>query len=257
MTIVVSFYSYKGGVGRSLTQANVAALLAHRGLAVGCIDLDLDAGGLHTIFNVKRSDINRNLLDLLTESKIHDVGRATIDLTNRLTNPAPSGKLLLLPTVTEADKLDQISEDIDSLKSNLGAIIKQFNEEYLPHVVLLDSRSGFADYAATAIRLSDLIVCVMRPNRQNADGLKLFLDIQATRHDSPEIFLVLSQVPDSLRADKYIENLTGLIGRSFGARIPYDPDMALEESVVAATDPNSTRAKKYQPIADWIARHIE
>lgn len=259
MTTKVSFYSYKGGVGRSLSLANVAALLAHSGLVVGIIDLDLDAGGLHTIFDVKRSEIKLNLLDLLTEPSIRDVGRATIDLTSKLARPAPNGKLLLLPTVTEANKLERISKDIQSFGPNLEAIVRQFEEEYLPHIVLIDSRSGFADFAASAVLLSDLIVCVMRPNRQNADGLRLFLDIQSTRHDSPETFLVLSQVPDSLRTERYIENLSKIFGEkhSFGARIPYDPEMALEETVVAALDPDSNRAKKYQPIAEWITGHIQ
>lgn len=44
---IVTFYSYKGGVGRTMALANVAALLAQRGKRVLAIDFDLEAPGLH------------------------------------------------------------------------------------------------------------------------------------------------------------------------------------------------------------------
>lgn len=270
MTLVVSFYSYKGGVGRSLSLANVAALLAHKGWRVGCIDFDLEAGGLHTIFNVEQNDIDFSILDLLIEPNTLDIRRATIDLIDYLSSPPPEAELFLLPAVTQINKvqaLAQISEDISSLPSRLNEVVKQFINEYLPHVVLIDSRSGFSDFASLAITQADCVVCVMRPNRQNADGLRLFLDVQSNlqkefsklEKDIPETFLVLSQVPDSPRAGKYIKELTHLLGkgRSFGTQIPYDPEMALQEYVIAAKDPNSNRTKNYIPIVEWIERRLE
>lgn len=47
---VITFYSYKGGVGRSMALANIAALLAQRGRKVLVIDFDLEAPGLHRYF---------------------------------------------------------------------------------------------------------------------------------------------------------------------------------------------------------------
>ncbi len=41
----VTFYSYKGGVGRSLALLNVAAVLARAGKKVVAIDMDLEAPG--------------------------------------------------------------------------------------------------------------------------------------------------------------------------------------------------------------------
>jgi CobQ/CobB/MinD/ParA nucleotide binding domain len=43
----VTFYSYKGGVGRSLLVANCALYLAQLGFRVVALDLDLEAPGLH------------------------------------------------------------------------------------------------------------------------------------------------------------------------------------------------------------------
>src|SRR6185295_7403991 len=48
--VVYTFYSYKGGVGRSMALANVAALLAKWGRRVLVVDWDLEAPGLERYF---------------------------------------------------------------------------------------------------------------------------------------------------------------------------------------------------------------
>jgi MinD-like ATPase involved in chromosome partitioning or flagellar assembly len=47
---IVTFYSYKGGSGRSMALANVAWILATHGKRVLAIDWDLEAPGLHRYF---------------------------------------------------------------------------------------------------------------------------------------------------------------------------------------------------------------
>ena len=44
--IVYTFYSFKGGVGRTMALANAAALLAKWGYSVLMVDWDLEAPGL-------------------------------------------------------------------------------------------------------------------------------------------------------------------------------------------------------------------
>ena len=53
---ILTFYSYKGGVGRSMALANIACLLANRqsnNEKVLMIDWDLEAPGLHQFFHGK------------------------------------------------------------------------------------------------------------------------------------------------------------------------------------------------------------
>jgi hypothetical protein len=47
---VITFYSYKGGTGRSMALANVAWILASNGYRVLAVDWDLEAPGLHRYF---------------------------------------------------------------------------------------------------------------------------------------------------------------------------------------------------------------
>lgn len=64
---VVAFYSYKGGVGRSLALANTGVKLAMQGHRVLLVDLDLEAPGLHDIHPFRSVSVpaSGGLLELL------------------------------------------------------------------------------------------------------------------------------------------------------------------------------------------------
>ncbi len=68
---VITFYSYKGGTGRTMALANVAWILASAGKTVLAVDWDLEAPGLHRYFgpfledeHLERTD---GLIDLLVQ----------------------------------------------------------------------------------------------------------------------------------------------------------------------------------------------
>jgi tetratricopeptide (TPR) repeat protein len=74
--MIYTFYSFKGGVGRSMALANIAELLYNRGLRVLMIDFDLEAPGLERYFDVKKARYmpdevidKRGVIDLLVSYK--------------------------------------------------------------------------------------------------------------------------------------------------------------------------------------------
>jgi Mrp family chromosome partitioning ATPase len=71
MSRIVTFYSYKGGVGRTFALANLAVLLARRGKRVLLMDWDLEAPGLHRYF---KTHLPENLLP--KQGVIHLLGQA-------------------------------------------------------------------------------------------------------------------------------------------------------------------------------------
>lgn len=73
---IITFYSYKGGTGRTMALANVACILAKRqqhagGKGVLMIDWDLEAPGLHRYFRNRTSGLRpvHNAPDSATESR--------------------------------------------------------------------------------------------------------------------------------------------------------------------------------------------
>src|SRR5688572_3223135 len=79
--MIVTFYSYRGGVGRSMSMANVGEILADLGYRVTLCDWDLEAPGLerYLVTNYAddsqyRSEMNNfhswpGIIDLLDEYK--------------------------------------------------------------------------------------------------------------------------------------------------------------------------------------------
>ncbi len=68
--MIITFYSYKGGVGRSMALANVANWFRLQGLRVAVIDWDLEAPGIECFFLQEERDRTRvrrapGLIDLL------------------------------------------------------------------------------------------------------------------------------------------------------------------------------------------------
>ena len=70
---VITFYSYKGGVGRTMALANIATLLVQWGHKVLLVDWDLEAPGLEFYFqdfiNVQAVTQQRGLVDLLVDAE--------------------------------------------------------------------------------------------------------------------------------------------------------------------------------------------
>jgi MinD-like ATPase involved in chromosome partitioning or flagellar assembly len=58
--MIFTFYSFKGGVGRTMALANVAELLYQRGLKVLIVDFDLEAPGLERFFDISNQDEEPN-----------------------------------------------------------------------------------------------------------------------------------------------------------------------------------------------------
>ncbi len=69
--MIYTFYSYKGGVGRSMAVANMAELLCKKGLSVLIIDWDLEAPGLERYFPIpiKEALAHEGLMDMLLSYK--------------------------------------------------------------------------------------------------------------------------------------------------------------------------------------------
>jgi MinD-like ATPase involved in chromosome partitioning or flagellar assembly len=73
---IVTFYSYKGGTGRSMALANVAWILASQGKRVLVIDWDLEAPGLHRYFHPFLADKNLSSSEGLMEFVVEYVSHA-------------------------------------------------------------------------------------------------------------------------------------------------------------------------------------
>ncbi|HTG31667.1 MAG TPA: AAA family ATPase [Thermoanaerobaculia bacterium] len=150
MTRVVTFYSFKGGVGRTMALVNTSFVLARNGWRVLMVDFDLEAPGMtHFFGDLVRSRpriVQKDALDLLSHAKaalrggqkkvaFHDLGEYTIEVPlpaawrSKSDSEIPyfDGRLDLLPAT-----LDPISTEVGF--DAPGSYLQRMDSLNLPEV---------------------------------------------------------------------------------------------------------------------------
>lgn len=174
---VVTFYSYKGGVGRSFLLANVAAVLAEWGYRVLCIDWDLEAPGLNYYFSqwVDRPT-SRGLLAI-----IEGFARGQKPSWRRYVTPvrAPraGGRLHLLPAGQKDARYVEKIQGVDWAalyeERGFGLFLETMRDQWKRRYdfVLIDSRTGISDIGGICtVQLPDTLVFVFTANEQSVEG---------------------------------------------------------------------------------------
>jgi cellulose biosynthesis protein BcsQ len=171
---VVTFYSYKGGVGRSFTLANVAVLLARWGHRVLALDWDLEAPGLLHYFGSRLAAAPRGgVIDLAYDFLAGEEGprahAVRVDLAERgIVDLLAAGR----PDSTYTGRMQSIDwEDLyrRGFADFLERCREQWTEDY--DFVLIDSRTGISDIAGICTaQLPDRLVVLFTANDQSVDG---------------------------------------------------------------------------------------
>jgi cellulose biosynthesis protein BcsQ len=171
---VVTFYSFKGGVGRSFMLANLAILLARWGHRVLTIDWDLEAPGLHQYFRPLLSEPPRTgLVELVADFTAGAVG-PTAGYITRL--DIDDGVVDLVAAGRKDDDYARRVQNIDwsdlyehGFADVLERLRKDWTTDY--DFVFIDSRTGWADIAnICTAHLPDRLVLVFTANEQSIDG---------------------------------------------------------------------------------------
>src|SRR2546423_1232643 len=196
---IITFYSYKGGTGRSMAVANCACwLVKARWLSRGVLvmDWDLEAPGLHRYFAETADRLENkdrlgiiNYFDaarkrLLDDSSLYERLQAD-DGWKALAEELPFDDYLIRNVVDGVDFIKagnydaQYSELISTFNwvefyQDFGAVFTAFREYllYTYDFSLVDSRTGFNDVSGICtMLLPEKLVTVFTPNRQNISGV--------------------------------------------------------------------------------------
>jgi len=271
---IVTFYSYKGGVGRSLLAANIGVLTARRGKTL-LWDLDIEAPGLHNIPGLTPSKpVKEGFFEWMIAWQ--ESGKAS--------NKADFGKLVKLACQTpERDRLfilpaygdhkdfaglfqsirwdDFLVRDLDSGLALFRGILDSFGKAGF-QTVLLDSRTGITDIGGLlAALLPYATVLVGNYGRQNTRGLAhVWQALQpasegriAARGTLPPLtrLLVASPIADELdlraKGEEIWKEAFGLAPAEL-VTIPFDQRLLYTEELYAATRPDTPVAKAYNDL---------
>ncbi|HEV3358143.1 MAG TPA: CATRA system-associated protein [Pseudonocardiaceae bacterium] len=170
---VITFYSYKGGVGRSFTLANIAVLLARWGYRVLTIDWDLEAPGLHHYFASELPhepeggviDLAYDFLAGAKEPSPHAIRLKTED-----------GAVSLLAAGRQDTNYTGRVQAIDweeLYRRGFAEFLERCREQWTENhdFVLIDSRTGISDIGGICTaQLPDRLVVVFTANEQSVTG---------------------------------------------------------------------------------------
>lgn len=212
----ITFYSYKGGVGRSLALSQVAIRLSEYQKKVCVLDFDLEAPGLNFKFQNydKNTPITMGIVDYITEFTSRGQIPKSIKAYSVRLNPRNKKHkpIDLIPAGDiEQDEYWQNLSKIDwaSLffkEHSLGVqffldLKARIKRELNPDFLLIDSRTGITDIAGITLRLlADETVILAANNEENIFGstkvIKGLIDpAKALFGSVPKIHFVLTRLP--------------------------------------------------------------
>jgi cellulose biosynthesis protein BcsQ len=285
--VAVTFYSVRGGVGRSTALAYVGRILAARGYKVVCVDLDLEAPGLAALFGLEsqtsdahgvvpllmalergeKPDLSKHLIRVDESSEIYclPAGRPGAEYARLLR--------FVMPSAWYTEERNPLRDLMTGLAEGLP---------FKPDVLLLDSRTGISEISAPLLfDLSDLSVIVFfpHPQTQRATGevVRALLASRTQRRLedrrlTPEPRFLVSPVPSARvpevveryrnRSAEWVADWLSAAKRNGEAGgdalndmlhfVPYRDEIATSDSVLS----DSQIWQDYEPVADWVERFL-
>jgi septum site-determining protein MinD len=193
MGSIVTFHSFRHGVGKSSLISNLAVLLALQGRRVALIDTDFQTPSIHLFFGLSDEEIPHALNDYLWNKC--DILSTAQDVTPRLASNI-DGKLFVIPA---SDKIADIMQtlrtppNIDRYTDGLAKLEKELGLD----ILLVDTPAGLNENTLQAIAVSNAVVLVLHPDKHDFQGTAVTVDT-ARRLQVPAIHLVLNDVADTL-----------------------------------------------------------
>ncbi len=210
---VITCFSYKGGSGRTVASANIAAALASAqsvaaiekplDFKVAILDLDVFSAGTHRVFEIsnaavqgKGSCVQDFLLGQVDPATYAEAGICLDDEVMRgFGSRGAQGNcrsdLTLFPAKPQPDRRFIVAKYHENLLLELIVELERREFDY----VVLDGEAGTRAMADIAIRLSDIVLMFFRLTWQHVEGTYNVAKFFKEREDSPSVYLIPSCVP--------------------------------------------------------------
>jgi len=290
--LFIAFYSFRGGVGRTMALASVGMQLGGLGRRVLLIDFDLEAPGLTVLARGLRArpragtddeppgvtDIIQDCLKAPHRSPLR-VGARPQSLARkyafRLRIPSElvrmkGGRVDVIPCGRMSEGYRERFHDLDLpalYADGVGApmmarLKEQIRDCGLYDYVLIDSRTGWSDEGGiVTTHLADHVILFSGLNHQNVEGTADFLrDVGASKRGKNWASLVFSPVPQAYEElrDERAQAARKLIRERASVDvqpvcfIPYHPRIALDEMAFLSTWMSTELRPAYERIAHRV-----
>jgi septum site-determining protein MinD len=247
---IVSIHSYRGGTGKSNISANLAYLAARAGKRVAVLDSDLQAPGVHLLFGFDTDRMPHTLSDFffnrcgLEEAAYNLKGLAELEDID--------GAIFLLPSRMTVDAIMQVvSEgyDVGKLDGQLNKLVDELKLDLL----LIDTHPGFNEETLLTIAISDTLIIVLRPDKQDYHGTAVLVEV-AGRMAVPRVHMLANKVVGQVDRQDIVQKIKQGYGYDVIGILPFAEEMAKlgSDGVFAVRYPSHPLSKELEAIAQRI-----
>jgi septum site-determining protein MinD len=249
LATILSVHSFRGGTGKSNTTANLAVIYAQRGKRVGVIDTDIQSPGIHVLFDVAGDDVTASLNDFLWHGR--PIAEVAQDVTGNVGIDVP-GRIYLIPSSMQPGEIARIlREGYDAQRLTEG--LRQLVFELSLDVLLIDTHPGLNEETLLSLVLSDALLIVMRPDRQDYEGTGITARV-AQELQVPRVRIAVNKVPEGLDHDAVAARVTEAYGCPVAAVLPHSEELMrlASEGIFVARYPDHELTALYGQIASSL-----
>ena len=191
MTKIIAIHSYRGGTGKSNLTANVATMVAQAGNGhrVAIVDTDLPSPGIHILFGLGEDQMVNNLNGYLW--KKYPIEKAVVDVSHVMNKKEANSAMYLVPSSIKVSDISRILRegfDFEFMLNGFKDLTKSLNLDYL----FIDTHPGLNQETLVSLTISDIVLYIMRPDRQDFQGTAVTIDV-ARKLQVPKIRIVINK----------------------------------------------------------------
>jgi MinD-like ATPase involved in chromosome partitioning or flagellar assembly len=250
---IVSIHSYRGGTGKSNISANLAYLAARRGKRVAVLDTDLQAPGVHLLFGFDTNRMPYTLSDFLFNRCALE--EAAYNLKGIAELKDIGGSVFLLPSRMTVDAIMKViaqGYDVGKLNDQLNHLIERLSLDLL----LIDTHPGFNEETLLTLAISDTLVIVLRPDKQDYHGTAVLVEV-AGRMAVPHVHMLANKVFGNIDKDDIRQKIQQSYGHDVIGILPFAEDMARlgSEGIFATRYPSHPLSQELESVVQSIIEH--
>jgi MinD-like ATPase involved in chromosome partitioning or flagellar assembly len=253
VTTVISIHSFRGGTGKSNTTSNLAAQLAAAGHRVAVVDTDIQSPGVHVLFGFS-DDLDNTLNDYLWgKLPIAQAAHEVTSVVASSTTVQQGGALYLVPSSMKAADIARVLRegyDVGTLNDGFRDLAKDLQLDYL----LIDTHPGLNEETLLSITISDILLLILRPDRQDFQGTAVTVDV-ARKLEVPELYLVVNKVPSGVDTDDLRNQMQSAYNAETAAILPLAEEVVQNASsgLFSLTSPDHPWSVQIREIATKVS----